>query len=106
MSDIDELYSKKRKYSNLRDNVSYTASYLKKSYDKLNSVSGKVKDGYSIDGVSGDDGYLASTQSKIQSMYGYLNDTVIPSIDRKIRQLSKDIEAAELTNGEGEEEDD
>lgn len=106
MSDIDELYSQKREYSSLRDNVLLTRNYLNKSIDKLNLVSSKVVDGYSIDGISGDDGYLLSTQEKIQSLYSYLNNTVLPSIDKTIRQINEEIETAEMANGQGDDSDD
>lgn len=101
MSDIDVLYNNKRKYNNLLSNVIYTKDNLKRAIDKLDIADDKVIKGYSINETRGDDGYLENKKMDIINMYNYLINTIIPAINKKINQISKDIDVAEAMEEAG-----
>jgi len=92
----DKLGSDREKYYDLRDRVKIIIGNLKYSLDELNLVSNKVIDGYSVNGESGDDGFLNNTREEIKNTYNYLTYTVLPDIEKKIKELTGEIEKVDL----------
>lgn len=90
--DYVTLQGQRNKYFELRDQINFIISDLQNSLNNLSSVSKKVINGYSVDGVSGDDDFLDNTRKNIQSTTNYLNYTVLPAIEKMITKISDDME--------------
>lgn len=92
MSNIDDLTRKRQQYYNLRSKVTDIKNNLKEAIEKIEAVDGQVKNGYSIDDVRGDNGYLSDQKSSIQETYSNLVNNVIPEINKQINILTNQIE--------------
>lgn len=92
MSNIDDLTRKRQQYYNLRSKVTDIKNNIKDAIDKIELVDGQVKNGYSIDDVRGDNGYLADQKGSLQETYSNLVNTVLPEINKQINILTNQIE--------------
>ena len=94
--EYNKLEKKHDKLIDLKDKLNLIKKYLTDSLNDLSSVSNKVVNGYSVDGESGDDGFLENTRKNIKSTRDYLRDVVIPDIEKELKGLSDDMEDIEL----------
>ncbi len=98
MSIIDGLYKKRNEYYNLKSQVEISINLLRESINKMNNVSQKVGQGYSIDGNSADNGELVNIGNNINYIYEKLNNVILPKINVKIKELNNQIENGLLLN--------
>lgn len=90
--EYSKLENEYKKYTDIKDKVKLIIKHLKNGISDLDSVSKKVVNGYSVNGESGDDDFLENTRKDIKSTYNYLSYTILPDIEKKIKELSDEME--------------
>lgn len=90
--DYSQVQGNRNNYYELRDKVKLIIKDLTESHNKLTLVSKKIVNFYSVDGISGDDNFLDNTRKDINDMCIYLENSILPEIERKINELSNQIE--------------
>lgn len=93
MASSRELISKRNKYYALRDDVNNILSQTLKTYSSLTNAD-KLKDAFTIDGESADNGEISDIRADIGNVNDKLKNVVIPEINNKIDSLSRQIEQA------------
>lgn len=94
--EYDRLSAEYARFTNLKNQLYSVKRYLNESVKDLDAVSNKVINGYSIDSVSGDKGFLDQTKKKVKSIYNYLDDVIIPNINSNLNDISDAIEKLDL----------
>lgn len=101
MASSKELIRKRSKYYALRDDVNNILRQTLKTYSSLTNAD-KLKDSFTIDGESADNGKISDIRVDIGNINDKLKNIIIPEINYKINSLSRQIEQA-LTSEEEEE---
>ena len=94
--EYNKLEKQHDKLTDLKDKLNLIKKYLTDSLNDLNSVSTKVVNGYSVDGESGDDGFLETTRKNIKSTRDYLRDVIIPDLEKNLKGIADDMEDLDL----------
>jgi len=95
MQDLAELYSKKNKYINLKENLTYILKYINASNDSLLQSKDNLKANYLVDDISISSDKVSSVKEYLSDTSVYLRDVVIPSINDTILKIKKQIEEKE-----------
>lgn len=91
MALLDDLYSKKSSYINLRDRVSDVVGSLNSSISSLEQPSSNIGAFYAINGQSADQNMINNNKNNLLSKRDYINQNVIPAINDKISDIETDI---------------
>lgn len=91
MSTLSDLYSKKRKYKNLKESIENIINYLEISINNIENVSSRINSCYQIDGEKADKGKLSELNSELQEKKNGLKNTIYPAINNKIYELENQI---------------
>lgn len=91
MALLDDLYSKKSSYINLRDRVSDVVGSLNSSISSLEQPSSNIGVFYAINGQSADQNMINNNKNNLLSKRDYINQNVIPAINDKISDIETDI---------------
>ena len=94
--DIEELRDKKYKYYCASISLKNTAIQLQKSMIYINSSKENLEKSYQIDNTTIDDGNIKETKQKIENTISYINNTALPRLENKIREITMEIEMQEL----------
>ncbi len=95
MINVDLLSKRKNEYYNLKDQVEISDNLIRAAFDKLSNVSKRVNAGYSIDGVSADNGNLLDIENDLRIVYERFYKVILPLIDTKLKQINDQLEIAQ-----------
>lgn len=96
MENIYQLKTKRDQYYSLKDNLQIIIRHLNSSIDALNTSIQKMKESYTIDGVTIDNGKLLAYRNDLEENKNQIVQTVIPAIDKEISNLKWKIQQLEL----------
>lgn len=91
MALLDDLYSKKSSYINLRDKISDVVGSLNSSISSLEQPGSNIGIFYAINGQSADQNMINKNKNNLLSKRDYINQNVIPAINDKISDIETDI---------------
>jgi len=94
MSKSNQLRNKQRAYYSLLENVSSFTSKLKSAYTQLEN-STKINSSFLIDSEPADNQDIKNSRDEIKRISDYLSSTIIPAIQNKISNLSREISQAD-----------
>ena len=94
--DIEELRDKKYKYYCASISLKNTAIQLQNSMTYISSSKENLEKSYQIDNTTIDDGNIKETKQKIENTISYINNTALPRLENKIREITMEIEMQEL----------
>lgn len=100
MSDLYELYSKRTRYRNLRENVTNAINVLSRSSlnDNLSTAVHTLNGNYLVNEVGCKSSTINKAKDRIRTDLSNLN-SCLNSINYKIDELSREIEEKEMEEG-------
>jgi phosphoenolpyruvate carboxylase len=90
-----QLRNERSKYYVFREQINTLCTKLLENYNQYYSVHEKINEVYQINDASAENGKLQKDAKKLKESYDLLRNQTLPSIDRKIDQLSIRIREAE-----------
>ena len=90
---MDELLSKKRKYENLKTNVTSVINKLNSAIENLEVPANKIKNSYIIDSVSVENNKLSVVKQNLINKKNYLVNNVLYSIKQELIEIKQQIES-------------
>ena len=102
MASLSELYSKLRRYKNLKSSLGTVISNLSNAISNLEPASDKISTDYLFDDNSADKRTVINVRNSLIQKKRFLSTTVSSSIDSKISSIRNAIriEEARLENEE------
>ena len=97
MSTLYELYNKRTRYKNVRENVSNAINVLSRNNsvdDSISSLEGLLGSNYLVDETICNGAYLRNIRESVVKDLGNLN-TCLSSVNSKIYSLNKEIDEME-----------
>ncbi len=94
--DIEELREKKYKYYCASVSLKNTAIQLQNSMMYIDSSKENLEKSYQIDNTTVDDGNIKEIKQKTENMISFINNTALPRLENKIREITMEIELQEL----------
>lgn len=88
------LRVKLNQYYSLKNNVSTTVRYVREAYNKAADCN-SLGSAFSINDSKADNNLIGSNMEKLEQTMNTLENSVIPWIEEKIRQLNYQIRVAE-----------
>lgn len=90
---MDELLIKKRKYENLKTNVTSIVNKLNSAIENLEVPISKIKNSYTIDSISVENNKLSIVKQNLVNKKNYLVNNVLYSIKQELREINQEIES-------------
>lgn len=94
MGNIDELLNVKRRYEELKLNITSIIDKLDGVIEKLEIPSDEIKKVYNVDSISVDEGNLSSIRQNLINKRYNLKNYVLQTINQKLYELEIEIESA------------
>lgn len=91
MSTLSDLYSKKRKYKNLKSDITDIIGYIEKTINSIGEAPTSISNCYFVDEEKADKGKISSIKQKLQEQKKLLSNTIYPAIKEKIRKIENQI---------------
>lgn len=91
MALLDDLYSKKNSYINLRDKINDVLGSLNSGISSLEQPSSNIGVFYAINGQSADLNIIRNKKNELLNKRDYITQNVIPAINDKISNIEADI---------------
>ena len=95
MASLSELYSKLRRYRNLKSSLGTVISNLNNAINNLEPASDKISTDYLIDDNSADKRTVINVRNSLIQKKRFLSTTVSSSIDSKISSIKNAIRIEE-----------
>ena len=90
-----QLKNERSKYYVFREKTNTLAKRMLESYNKYYNVQKLINEAYQVDGSGADKGVLAKEMQKLKDAYNLLINSTVPSITRKIDNLTYQIRQVE-----------
>lgn len=94
MENIDELLNAKRRYEELKSNITVIIHKLSSVIEHLEIPSDEIKKVYNVDSISIEEGKLSSIRQNLINKKYNLKNYVLYSINQKLYELEIEIESA------------
>lgn len=91
MALLDDLYSKKNSYINLRNKINDVLGSLNSSISSFEQPSSNIGVFYAINGQSADLNIIRNKKNELLNKRDYITQNVIPAINDKISNIEADI---------------
>lgn len=95
MSSLSSLYRDLRRYQDLLSDIQCFSMTISQAFEALEPAVSKIGSCYEIDEVTADNGEITSCRDRLANHKDYIIKTAVPSIERKISDIKREIEELE-----------
>ena len=95
MSSLSSLYRDLRRYQDLLSDIQRFSMTISQAAEALDPAVSKISSCYEIDEVTADGNGISSCRDRLANHKDYIIKTAVPSIERKISDIKKEIEELE-----------